>query len=388
MKVGIFVSCAKYPKELFSSVSGHVQVAVSSANILKKNGYEVTFITNKAPLGYTVPPDIAEGIEIKCIGEVSDKYPEQDYNIFNYKLYLFVKQLRKLIIVSGFDVIHFFGANKTAYLLGLLKLIKVPGATLMTFHNYYNPVKNIDLLFKKLLKNIDILITLTNYTRTKIFQSVLENIMNKNNIAVTPPGIKSTKSIKSRKNSFLEALIPYVLFWRDANKESGADLCVEAFEQLSMEYPHINFVFAVRKGNEYNNVLKNSRIFRNIKLLVYPYENNITIQDLISSSKAIVLPFRKLSINPQLAILETMYSGVPIITTAIESNKEIIKHRKTGMVISPSVDKIIQAVRELLNNPSFAGELGVNALNQVREEWNWEKYESRLLNIYREIFNK
>ena len=55
MKICIFVTEAKYPISVSSTISGHVQLALFTANILKKHGHEVTLITNKAPVGYQLP---------------------------------------------------------------------------------------------------------------------------------------------------------------------------------------------------------------------------------------------------------------------------------------------------------------------------------------------
>lgn len=78
------------------------------------------------------------------------------------------------------------------------------------------------------------------------------------------------------------------------------------------------------------------------------------MEDLLTLATVVVLPFRKLSINPQLVVLETLASGTPLVTTSIELNREIIRHRKTGILVSLSVNEIATALRELLSKPSFA----------------------------------
>lgn len=44
--------------------------------------------------------------------------------------------------------------------------------------------------------------------------------------------------------------------------------------------------------------------------------------------------FRSLSINPQISILEALYTGLPVITTKIESNEELIKDGQTELLYS------------------------------------------------------
>lgn len=381
MKVGIYVSAAKYPAEIFDSVSGHAQLALFTANILAKYGYEVTLITNKAPLGYYLPPIASRRICVKTVTGAFEKYPEQKFRLS--KVYSMFSQLRRLISSSDFDVIHFFGVHKASYLLGLLKATtRVFPITFMTFATFNaSKLALRNLLTTKLLKNIDVLVTLTNYTKAKVLQSGLGSVVDESKVMVIQPGIGKQFGVDKSKPFPLNSG-RYVLFWRNANRENGADLCAEVFKQLSSEYSDTDFIFAVRPGGEYEKLLRISETHKNIQLLRYPYKANITITDLLASATVVVLPFRKLSINPQFAILETLASGAPLITTPVESNREIIKHRETGILVSPTVNDIATAIRGLLNNPSFAREIGLNAKYRVQEEWNWEKYAEKLMSLY------
>jgi len=164
------------------------------------------------------------------------------------------------------------------------------------------------------------------------------------------------------------------------------DICAEVFKELSGEYPDTSFTFAVRPGDECEAELSRiSQIYENIELLLYPYPDNIRIEDLLTSATVVVLPFRKLSINPQLAVLETLASGTPLVTTPVESNREIIKDRETGILVSLSVNEIATALRELLSKPSFAKQIGINAKYHIQKEWNWEKYGEKLIKLYEEV---
>lgn len=380
MKICIFVTEAKYPISVSSTISGHVQLALFTANILKKHGHEVTLITNKAPAGYQLPSIASKALRVKTIVSIFKRWPNQ--RIKPLKIPLCIYELRKIILSSDFDIIHFFGTNRMAYLLGLLKIMKIPNITFMTFHNFSAPrTPFAKLLNIKLLKKINVLITLTNYTKMQILQSSLSSVIDENKVIVMHSGVEKQPTINKNKSSLISKR--YVLFWRNANRKNGADICAEAFIRVSGEYPDIDFVFAIRPGDEYDEkLLKISRTYKNIQLLCYPYKGIITIADLLAGAAVVVLPFRKLSINPQFAVLETLASGVSLITTPVESNKEIIEHRQTGILASPSADKIAAAIRELLDRPSFARQIGINGRKYVRKEWNWKNYEEKLIKLY------
>lgn len=337
----------------------------------------------KRQYGYQLPSIASKELRVKTIVSISKKWPNQ--GIKPLKIPLCIYELRKIILSSGFDIIHFFGTNRMAYLLGLLKIMKIPSTTFITFHNFSAPMTPFaKLLNIKLLKKIDTLIALTNYTKMQILQSSLSSIIDKNKVIVMHPGVEKQYTIDKNKSSLISLISKrYVLFWRNANRKNGADICAEAFTQLSGEYPDMNFVFAIRPGDEYDEKLsKISQIYKNIQLLRYPYKGNITIADLVAWAAVVVLPFRKLSINPQFAVLETLASGAPLVTTPVESNKEIIENCRTGILVSPSANGITTAIRELLDRPSFARQIGINGRKYVRKEWNWKNYEEKLVKLY------
>lgn len=385
MKVGIFVAEAKYCVNTFNNISGHVQVPLFSANILDKRGYDVTLITSKAPEGYQLPLIASEKLGVETVISASKKWPDRGTRLLR-RVPLLINELRKLILSSSFDIIHAFGDIETAYLLGLLKATKVSTTAFMTFHNFsISRFPFVKLLTTKLLKNIDTLISLTNYTKMQMLRSGLGSVVDRSKVVVMQPGIEKQLIVDRGKMSSLNPK-RRVLFWRNASRKNGADICAEVFKELSSEYPDTSFTFAVRPGDECEAELSRiSQIYENIELLLYPYPDNIRIEDLLTSATVVVLPFRKLSINPQLAVLETLASGTPLVTTPVESNREIIKDRETGILVSLSVNEIATALRELLSKPSFAKQIGINAKYHIQKEWNWEKYVEKLIKLYEEV---
>ena len=382
MKIGIFVTEAKYPINKHNTISGHVQIALFTANILIKNGHDVTLITSKAPKEYQLPSIAENKLKVKTVTSVSKKWPSQ--GIQPLKIPLLFYKLQKLILSSHFDVIHFFGANGVLFFLGLHKFITNSSKSIITFHNFSISKNNLNKsLITFFSKNIDVFISLTNYTKIQMLQSGIPE----QKIKVIYQGVKKPTVVnKDKTSSFFPTSKQYVLFWRNASRDNGADICTEVYKQLSNEFPDTDFIFAIRPGDEYDEeLLRVSQRFENIHLFCYPYNGNITITDLLNSASVVILPFRKLSINPQLAVLETLDSGAPLITSPIESNREIIKHYENGILTLPTVNEFVTAIRQLLNEPSLARQIGNNAKQYIQEEWNWEKYETRLMELYERV---
>jgi len=175
-----------------------------------------------------------------------------------------------------------------------------------------------------------------------------------------------------------------VLFWRNADHKNGADLAMEAFQELARQYPDIRFVFAVRPRDvlEEKLIELESRV-SSIDVHIYPYKEGVSLASLLQKAFFVVQPFRSLSINPQMSILETLYAGVPVIATRIESNEELIEDGQTGFLIPPNnKNALIHAIETLLHDRELRDKMAENAWSETRLRWNWESFGKGLLEIY------
>jgi glycosyltransferase involved in cell wall biosynthesis len=161
---------------------------------------------------------------------------------------------------------------------------------------------------------------------------------------------------------------------------------MQAFEQLAPKYPDICFVFAVRPRDvlEEKLIELESRV-SNIDVHIYPYKEGVSLASLLQKAFFVVQPFRSLSINPQMSILETLYAGVPVIATKIESNEELIEDGQTGFLIPPK-DKnaLVDAIEILLSDRKLCDKMAENAWSKTKLRWNWESFGRGLLEIYNE----
>jgi len=365
MKIAIYVSDAQYPPEGDDIVSGHVQVPLKTAELLLKHGHEVTLITTEAPPNYRIPPIISfDRLEIKTVRKV----PTYFYD------------LRNVIRQNDFNLLHFFGMNKTAYLLGLIKASGIRTKALMTLINYVKPQNRVkSFVERKVFDYIDHFVVLTEYTKESLMNSGFGRV------SVTFPGVlkqhacNQTHSIKIRPEA-----TDLVLFWRTASFDNGVDVCIEAFKKLSKKFEMADFVFAVRAQHQFKGEFSELvKKYKNIHLFQHPYEEGVTILELLNSASCVVLPFRKLSMNPQLTVLETLFTGAPLVTTPVESNRELIEDREAVYFVEPSnVQQTYSAVKYLLENKAKARKMGEKAKSEVAKKWNWQVYEKELIDVY------
>jgi glycosyltransferase involved in cell wall biosynthesis len=201
---------------------------------------------------------------------------------------------------------------------------------------------------------------------------------------VVRPGIMkriSQTSTGKPKNS--------VLFWRNAGYSNGADLAIQSFRNLAPRHPNVRFVFAVRPQDRYEQeLLQLAQAVENIDVHVYPYVEGISLARLFSEALFVVQPFRQLSINPQTSILETLYAGVPVIATDIESNREVIQQERNGLLIPPGDERALSSgIEGLLKDAGLLAELTRNARPMTESRWNWDSFRRQLLQVYIDVGN-
>lgn len=382
MKVGIYVTQAKYPTGASDIVSGHVQIALQTASILGQDGNEVTVITTPSPPDHHLPSFIPRIFSVRTLN-TSGYFPSSGrINLIGLIWQVF--EMKKLIEAEKFDVLHFFGANKTAYLSGLCKMVGVKIPTIMTSTNFKNFSSVERLILSQLFSKIEYFHVLTQYTMDMLVKSGCSPTK----ISVIRPGLVRNHSLDDDQSVNMSSLThrPSVLFWRNATWHNGVDIAMKVCEMLCEDYKEIDFVFAYRSNDVYIEKLRRlANNHKNVLMYQTPFQNGIKIADLIRSAEVILLPFRSLSMNPQLVVLESMACGKPVVASAIESNFEVIENHETGVLVEETPDDYVLEVKNLLDNPDFAKTIGNAASATVQKRWNWESYKNDINDIYKKL---
>lgn len=82
--------------------------------------------------------------------------------------------------------------------------------------------------------------------------------------------------------------------------------------------------------------------------------------------------------------LEASAAGVPVIAGESGGAPEAVQHNKTGLVVDgTSVDKVADAVSELLTDRDRAAAMGAAGREWVTAEWRWDKLAARLAELLR-----
>ena len=86
-----------------------------------------------------------------------------------------------------------------------------------------------------------------------------------------------------------------------------------------------------------------------------------------------------------IALIEAQLAGLPVITTNVGSNGEVIENGITGILTTKNVDEVVQAVKKLHKNKILRNRLGAAAKSRAEKEFSLAKMIDAHKNIYRSI---
>lgn len=140
-----------------------------------------------------------------------------------------------------------------------------------------------------------------------------------------------------------------------------------AFEEAYKNNKNIKLLI-VGDGIEKENLLKQVEGYQSKDAILFLGKRS-DVPDLLALSDIFALAtfFEGMS-N---AIMEAMAAGLPIITTDIPENQELVTHKKTGLLCPLKDSKCLtQALVELINNKESRLFLGKNAAQEMKKKYN------------------
>ena len=85
-------------------------------------------------------------------------------------------------------------------------------------------------------------------------------------------------------------------------------------------------------------------------------------------------------------MFEYMLSGIPVISSDIKLWQDIVEDAECGICVDPMKPKeIAQAIKNIIDNPHQAQQMGENGKKAVLKKYNWNNEEHKLLKLYEEL---
>lgn len=370
----IFVTEAYYSKHQLYGVSGHVQIPLKAAALLSERVGKVDLITTKPAGADHLILTLPAGVRVRLVAHATREWPAT--GVHPVAALAQVRQLVSLVFRERYRVLHFFGGPKTGVLAAAVKTLSP--RTVVMYSPLSEPAIPEGRIRRQMLRmafgRLDRIVSTTEYVSRR-----WANLVGERKTAIVRPGVLKPMAPPTRP-----VTRDSVVFWRNADRENGADLMVEAVRELAPRHREIRFVFALRAGSEFEGAaLALQKDQENVVTYVQPYPDGLRIETILERALLVVAPFRLLSINPQMAILESLYAGVPVVASPIESNPEVVLHEKTGIILDTAEShSIVRAVDRLLADRTLLDALASNAHPVTRAAFNWPNFATELAATY------
>jgi glycosyltransferase involved in cell wall biosynthesis len=183
--------------------------------------------------------------------------------------------------------------------------------------------------------------------------------------------------------------IPYFVYAGRISDDRGLHECVQALAHL--EEHDVELLCAGRIGHVaeegFKELLEGQRPHSRFKYLgLLPYE---AIPPLLQDAAAGLLCFRPTPNNvlgtPN-KLFEYMSAGIPVIASDFPFIREVVSEADCGLLVRPEdAEEIASAMKRILRDPNGAARWGRNGLQAVKERYNWQMEEQKLLSLYAEL---
>jgi len=235
-------------------------------------------------------------------------------------------------------------------------------------------------------KNIDIVTTVSENGAEDIRKYLP---IRKNNLKVIYNGIRlidTKKTIRLDKKAILkEFSIPdnsiIIGGIGRFTPQKGFSYLIESLYRTPQKIPIYLFLVGDGPDRLYLESLAHKYSLTNV---IFPGHRE-DIYNFINSFDIFILP--SLYENFPFVLLEAMLLKTPIIATNVNGIPEMITHNQSGLLIPHrNINKLVDSIQKLIDNPHLAQRLGNNAFDTVNHRFNAKLMSNQYLNIYQDIF--
>lgn len=178
----------------------------------------------------------------------------------------------------------------------------------------------------------------------------------------------------------------YILYVAHITRRKRQHDAIVAFSQLADQFPALKLKLAGTLTNDPSYVEELKRLTEELHLeerVEFLGLRSDTFQ-LMQDAEATVLCSEREAFG--WVVVESMAAGTPVVATAVEGPSEIIEDRKSGLLVPVGdTDGFARTMRELLQDPVFAGSIALSAQERVESSFSVQSMVEGYSNIYREL---
>jgi glycosyltransferase involved in cell wall biosynthesis len=186
---------------------------------------------------------------------------------------------------------------------------------------------------------------------------------------------------------------PIILYVGHLSPRKGLQYLLEAVPRVVKEFPEALFVIVggtpeFVEERDYRQIWIEQASKLGVSRNVF-FAGEVRHKDTLDYySSADVFVFPTLYEGLAKALLEAMACGLPIVTTIVGGNPDVILHEENGILIEPGkTNMLADMLVRLLLNKSYAKKLGKKARETVEKDFTWKTAAIKLMNIYKEVLS-
>lgn len=162
----------------------------------------------------------------------------------------------------------------------------------------------------------------------------------------------------------------------------GHNFLLQAFENLYAQEENINLLL-VGAGEKKDELAEQITNYKSKKNIYFLGDRN-DVPEILKISDIFVLP--TLGEGMSNALLEAMAAGLPIVSTDILQNREILVSGKTALLVPPQKSgELFLALKKLLDKPHLAKQLAENAQNEVEAKFALDRVVVQMTKFYNNL---
>jgi glycosyltransferase involved in cell wall biosynthesis len=318
------------------------------------------------------------------------------FNLKLFKILLFNKPDIAYHLVTpteigwlGRDIWFIFQCN----FFGVKKVIHFRGSHLDINFKTFRPISK--KLIKYACKSVDAAIV-----QSDCLRSQFNGLVNEDKVHVIPNTVDNL--FKNLDRSKLSKT-PQVLFFGHLTKAKGYTDIVKVIPQVASKFPDVKFLFCgnIRRGEpgvKYNQITKERIVYEDpfdveSQIINSAFKKNyqnlgiVSGEDklnLIKQSWLFILP--SYSEGFSRSVLESMAAGLPILTTPVGANKDVIKNDYNGILINPGDLKSMEDnLIRLLDDQQLRKTLSENGKVTFENEFEENKVVDKYVNLFNSL---
>jgi L-malate glycosyltransferase len=214
------------------------------------------------------------------------------------------------------------------------------------------------------------------------------NLYTNKNVYVTPFGVDLTKFRPIPQPSDGRIVIGTVKALSD--KYGIGDL-VKGFARVAEKHPekdlHLMIIGDGPQRKEYEELAAKLNIAD--KTVFTGRVPNDEVPDYINKMDIFAVPSTENSESFGVAAVEAMACGVPVVVSDVGGLPEVVIDGETGYVVpKESPDQLADKFNYLIENPQLKEKIGKQAVQHVKEQYNWVDNANGMLNLYDQTLTK